>query len=279
MYKYQYDILNIIDNQTSNKIKELIFNEFNTELSFFEDLLFRKRLSYSLNFQQIKPIDLIEKRRVLNKEQFEIILHFLYPDETELFRDTDSWLLLKSDIFYKLNSQNRTKILIYNSTTGENLYSVIILLNELNILDNFNITVTSPSSYSVNKIINGIVTQPKNRSSIFNFKNVVGNDCISKYFEYNNNELTFNKILLKKVKVIKTNPFENNLEEYDLVLFRNKALSIEQEYAKNLFLEIHKHVKLQGYLIIGTNENLSSNISSIYKPFSINEKIFQKNEQ
>ncbi len=272
-------ILNIIDKSTFNKITELLFKKFNFDFSIFEDLIFRIRLSYSLYFLQIKPTDIIENICTLDKEQFEIILHFIYPDETELFRDTGGWIYLKTKILNKINSNKCTKVLIYNSTAGENLFSLLILLNELNLLENFQITITSPSNYSINNIINGVITQPKNRSSILNFKEVIGNDNISKYFEKQNNKLILNNKLLNKVKVLNVKTFENSLEKFDLVLFKNKTLYLKQEQAQYLFLKINNYVNLQGYLIIGTNENLPSNISSFYKPLSINEKIYQKNEQ
>ncbi len=276
MDKYQHDILNIIDEHTSNKIKEIIFNEFKIDLSFIEDLIFRKRLTYSLNFQQIKPEDIVERNKNLTNEQIEIILHCVFPDECELFRDTDTWLFFKYNILNTLISENKNKILIYNATAGEDLYSILILLNELKILDNFEITVTSPSNYSINNIKNGIIAQPKSRISFLNFKTIVTNDSISTYLEYNNTKLIFNNKLLNNTNIFKSIPFDKNIEDYDLVLCRNKTLCFNKVNSENLFIEISKHVKSQGYIIIGTNENFSTNLLNTYNTISLSEKIFQK---
>jgi len=276
MHKYRHGILNIIDRQTSDIIKKIIFKRFAIDLSFLEDYIFRKRLTYSLNFLNITPLNNNEQITIITNNQLQIILHCVFPDEAELFRDTDMWNLLKIYILSKINRENKYKILFFNATAGEDLYSTLILLNELKIKDNFEITLISPSTYSIEKIKNGIISQPKNRTSISNFKTVIPKESITKYLGYINNTLSFDNNLLNNINFINCLPFDIVSEDFDIVFSRNKALCFNNLNIESLFVEISKNIKQSGYMITGTNENIPNNIINSFKIIYNNEKIFQK---
>lgn len=278
MHKYQHGILDIIDTKTSNKIKSIIFNEFAIDLSFIEDIIFRKRLTYSLNYLQLKPNDLSERVIKINSKQLHIILHCVFPDETELFRDTDIWNFLKTNVLSKINYNKKYTVLFFNATSGEDLYSTLMLLNELKIKDNFEITLISPSKYSIENIEKGVISQPKNRTSITNFKLVFPKESMTKYIGHISNSLCFSNHLLKNINFINSLPLNMISDDFDLIFSRNKTLCFNNLIKEKLFIEISKHVKQNGYLIAGTNENIPESIINSFKTIYKNENFFKRNE-
>jgi chemotaxis protein methyltransferase CheR len=267
----------IIEENVAQSIKEIILNEFSIELNQFDNFVFRRRLSIALSFLKILPENIIAHTQKLDKEKIDILMHFLYPGENELFRDTETWIFLRDKILKELINNNKTKFLFYNTTTGEDFYSLLIILNEFFPNNNVEITIASPSEYSLNKIIDGTLAQPKNRSSYFNLKTVLSNNDISKYLHLYNNRLSFNKVFIKNISY-KLQSFGQplNIEEFDLIMCRNKTLPFNIENISVFIKEIISKIKPKGFLVIGINENLPKEFSTMLSIVSKNEKIFIK---
>ena len=274
---YSYSTQHIIDEKIAQEIKDIISAEFSINLNHFNNFVLRKRLSSALSFLKVTPENIIEKTHKLDFVKIDILLSILYPGENELFRDTDTWIFLRDKILSEISTNSNFKILIYNSTTGEDLYSLMILINEFLFLNKVEIHVTSPSNYAISKIKEGILAQPKNRSSHLNFKTLISNKDISKYLEIKNDTLTFNKELLSNINYNKHTIGEHiNLTEFDLILCRNKTLSLNNEIVTVIFNDIISLIKPKGYIVIGINENLPKAFSHHFNIVSFPEKIFLK---
>ncbi|PIP54544.1 MAG: hypothetical protein COX07_04745 [Bacteroidetes bacterium CG23_combo_of_CG06-09_8_20_14_all_32_9] len=276
---YSNASIDIINEDVAQNIKGIISKKFSLDLTFFDSFVFRRRLTIALSFLRILPENIVSKTQKFNTETIDILMSFLHPCETELFRDTDTWIFLRDKILQKVISSNNANILIYNATSGEDLYSILMLINEYFPLINTEITVTSPSQYSLKNISEGIFAQHKNRSFLLNYKAIFGNKDASKYMEINNNNLLFKKNFLNNVIYKIHVPGKNtdtDFKQFDLVICRNKMLPFTIEKSEVFFEEIITFLKPKGYLVIGTNENLPPKNESAFQVISFNKKIFLK---
>ncbi len=267
----------IIEENVAQSIKEIISNEFSIDLTHIENFVFRRRISVALSFLKIIPENLIANTQKLDKEKIDILMHFLYHGENELFRDTETWIFLRDKILYELIKNNNPKVLFYNTTSGEDIYSFLILLNEFFPKNNIEITIVSPSEYSLKNIAEGILAQPKNRSSHLNFKALLANNEISKYLNLNNNVLSFKKNYIINIKyILQSYKQSTNISDFDLVMCRNKSLPFAIENINFIYNEIVSILKPKGYLVIGINENLPKEFINLFNVVSKNERIFIK---
>lgn len=267
--------LNIINEEIAQAIKEIISDKLSVDLNNFESFVLRKRLTNAFSFLKLLPEQVIEKPTLLDTDKADILTAYLFPGENELFRDTDTWIYLRDKILKEISVKENPKILIYNASTGEELYSILILLNEYFPNNNFTVHISSPSNFSISKINEGILAQPKNRSSLLNFKILTSNKDITKYLELNNNILSFKKdYITNNVHIMSNEKHIANAVEYDLVICRNKTLVFSNEYNNSFLKNIISLVKSKGYFVIGTNENLPKEFSNMFNVISNNEKIF-----
>ncbi|MBI5539508.1 MAG: hypothetical protein HY951_05575 [Bacteroidia bacterium] len=278
MLKKNYNTtLNILNEDIVQAIKEIISDKLYFDLNQFDNFVLRKRLSDAFSFLKLLPEQVIEKPALLDTEKIDILTGFLFPGENELFRDTDTWIYLRDKILKEILIKENSKILIYNATTGEELYSMLILLNEYFPNNNINVHISSPSNFSISKINEGILAQPKNRSSLLNFKVLTLNKDVTKYLELNNNILSFKKdYLTNNVHILNYKDHISNKVEYDLVICRNKTLVYSDVNTYSVFKDIISLIKPKGYFVIGTNENLPKEFSTMFNVISNNEKIFCK---
>jgi chemotaxis methyl-accepting protein methylase len=102
----------IIEENTAQRIKEIISNEFSVDLTHIENFVFRRRISVALSFLKIIPEKLIENTQKLDKNKVDILMHFLYPGENELFRDTETWIFLRDKILTELINTERYNLFV-----------------------------------------------------------------------------------------------------------------------------------------------------------------------
>lgn len=195
------------------------------------------------------------------------------PDITEVFRDIETWLFIRKLI---LSNPEQADILIPMATKGEELYSLLILLNELSAVNRFHISVTYPSYISLENITQGILFSPRSRFSFVNFKQICPECDFPKYFLSDNQAIKFRKEFITGINFRKDFKSGNTGQIYDIILCRNKTLALKEPYSTGFFKAVSDVLKPEGYLFIGTHEQLTGEISAKYKPVSKQNGIFKK---
>ncbi len=237
----------------------------------------RRRIALAMIGLKLSMDDI--ENGMLNKDEelADQLLSFIYTDHTELFRDTDAWIVLRDSILKKMSQENKTSICIPNTINGEELYSMLILLNECYSIAEFSVTVSGLSEWALKKVSDGIMSQPKIRSSLINLKQVCESADITKYTVKINNVTRFNKDFFNCVR------FENEQKsqkdkKFDLVLCRNKTLNMSVNDTLNFHKNLQHKVNAKGFLLLGISEFINKKSFEQFRTISWNEKIFQKDK-
>lgn len=245
--KYIYEISGIYLDESKKYLLETRLNGVAEEqgCSTFQDLLKKAKTDVSKSIER-KIIDAIS------------------TNETLFFRDTGPFQLLQHKIFPELIDartpkapQLKTNLKVWSaaSSTGQELYSVAIVLQEL---------LGDMSKYSIKllgtDISDAAVSQASSgKFNKFEIERGLARDKLTKYFSMSGQTWKINDQIRALVNFRKFNlmtPF-TGLGKFDVVLCRNVAIYFTLEDRKKLFNKIADVLEPDGYLIIGSTESLT----------------------
>jgi chemotaxis protein methyltransferase CheR len=192
------------------------------------------------------------------------IIDAISTNETLFFRDASPFQLLQHKIFPELidarapripSMKTPLKVWSAASSTGQELYSVAIVLKEL--LGNL-------SQYTVKllgtDISDAAIAQASNgKYNKFEIERGLARDKLNKYFTVSGQTWKINDQIRSMVNFRKLNlmlPF-TGLGKFDIVLCRNVAIYFTLEDRKKLFNKIADVLEPDGYLLIGSTESLT----------------------
>ena len=192
------------------------------------------------------------------------IIDAISTNETLFFRDTGPFQLLQHKIFPELidarsskipSLKTNLKIWSAASSTGQELYSVAIVLHELlGDLSRYSIKLlgTDISDAAVSQASSG-------KFNKFEIERGLARDKLTKYFTVAGQTWKINDHIRAMANFRKFNlmmPFAG-LGKFDIILCRNVAIYFTLEDRKKLFNKIADVLEPDGYLIIGSTESLT----------------------
>lgn len=264
-------------------IREIIKNISSTyDYNFSEFALtsLKHRLEKIMIKNNLSSVDGLLRKMKNNKEFFDIFLHEISVPSTEMFRDPSLWRWLRDELFTNINEKdlNRFKIWFPNSVSGGELYSLAILLREMNILDKVHIFSSSLSNKSIEYIKEGRCELKKIEVSVENYIRFKGASDFSNYYRLDRYYAFRDTSLIKDVEFKKQNiNFDNSPMNIKLILFRNSLIYFNPSFQEKILRIMYDNLSATGYLILGIKERIKSlDATREFEPVNELEGVYKK---
>ncbi len=260
------------------KINLILKNRFEFDFSEYAFFFYKRLLENFMSKNNFKTVDEFVRYIYAYDKFGESLREELLVPETELFRDPSMWEYLRKMIFPKLKQDLPFKIWIPEASTGEELYSLLIVLKESNLIDNVEILVSSSSGNHLKKIKKGVLRNVGFENQEANYKRYNGVFQLKKYFDFVENKTFLKKELLSNVQFIEHaiwQPIQVNKLQF--VLFRNKILYYTSIMQSRVLRNITSNLVPGGKLVIGAKENIENYLVDLeLGEINIYEKIYKK---
>ncbi len=237
----------------------------------------KRRLSrlYSLD----KHLSFAEFRyKTLNDDvYFKHFVEGVTVNVTEMFRDPAFYQMLRKQILPNLNTYPFIRIWLAGCSTGEEAYSIAILLKELNLLHKSLIYATDINPTVLEKASNGMFPLSQMKSYSENYIAAGGIKDFSSYYSANYNLAKFDEELKRKM-IFSTHNLvsDRSFNEFQLILCRNVLIYFDRPLQFRVLQLFDQSLENLGYLALGTKETIDfSPISSTYKRVGT-EKVWRK---
>lgn len=240
------------------------------DFSDYSDKSLKRRIEKILSDNKTNINDLI--RRIRKDPEFvEKTVKDITVNTTELFRDVSTWQTLKHRILPKLKEKETINIWHSGCSTGQEVYSMLIILSELNLLDKARIYSTDINTDAIEIAKKGVYKFRFNVSYLDAFDKVMKenpynydeyNDIpYAKYFEIDKSQDTIRmKQFLREKPVFKKHDLvkgENIFyTKFDIILCRNVMIYFNNKLQNRVFDLFHKSLNDNGYLIMGIHESI-----------------------
>ena len=197
---------------------------------------------------------------------------------TEMFRDISFYKTLRRDILPLLAARPLIRIWHAGCSTGEEVYSMAILLHEANLLDKSLLYATDINPAVLEKVRAGIfpISQMKQYSE--NYILSGGKKDFSSYYTAQYNAVRFEEYLGKKIVMATHNLVsDGSFNEFQLILCRNVLIYFDKPLQDRALRLFYNSLEMLGYLALGSKESLKfTEIQQHFKQHESGEKIWRK---
>jgi len=240
--------------------------------------LYRRFQRVLLN-HRIEFNDLIHKIKT-DKEFSKNLIEEITVNTTELFRDPKIWAFLRTEILPLFEVKKNIKIWIPGCSTGQEAYSMAILLNELGLLDKTEIYASDINSKVLEIASKGVYRYKNNLNYLSNFTesmspnsamtDLAKEELFGKYFEINrsNDQIIIFNFLKDKITFLQNDLVSNDklpISNFDLISCRNVLIYMNQGLQNKILEKFYKNILPGAFLLLGTHESIIGSNSRKFK--------------
>ncbi|MDP2387418.1 MAG: protein-glutamate O-methyltransferase CheR [Bacteroidota bacterium] len=245
---------------------------------------FKRRLQRLLHINQLKELAELQKKIISNEIHFEKVVEEITVNTTEMFRDPGFWKKLKDTVVPNILKEKQGRIKIWHAacSSGEEVYSMAIVLKELGVLEKAEIIATDINEEVMQRAKRGIYSKQTLQVNTANYKSY-SNDALPDFNQYyhENDEYTIQleRSLISGVKfqrfdLVKGSAFDS----FDLILLRNVMIYFNFELQEKVTELVYSSLNNNGILALGTKETISwTKASENFTLKDPEDKIYRKN--
>lgn len=230
--------------------KDEIFKLTKINLTLYKEKQMKRRIDALIRKNNIDTYKDYVQVLKTNKDLFKEFINYLTINVSEFYRNPDQWNVLEKEILPLLLSKNK-RINVWSSacSTGDEPYTLVMVLNKLLPLNQIKILATDIDLGALDKAQNGVYTS----KSLENLPN----DMKSKYFtvvgdSYKIKDEVKNCVEFKQFNLLR-DPYPKGM---DLIVCRNVLIYFTEEAKSEIYKNFNTSLNPQGILFVGSTEQL-----------------------
>lgn len=196
---------------------------------------------------------------------------------TEMFRDPQFYKALRTEVLSTLAAKPFIRVWHAGCSTGEEVFSMAILLKEANLLHKSLLYATDLNSEVLDVARKGIFAMSPMKQYSENYILSGGKNDFSSYYTAQYGYVKFNEELSKKM-VFSTHNLvsDRSFNEFDLILCRNVLIYFDKALQERVLTLFNESLGPLSYLALGAKETLKfSTLQPQFKQLET-EKIWRK---
>jgi len=257
---------------------EAVYHKYGYDFRQYSKAHIRRRILNRLMMSGLESISQMQSR-VLTDEIFATqLLQDLSITVTEMFRDPGFYKSVREIVVPVLKTYPFIKIWHAGCSTGEEAYSMAIVLQEEGLYDRTTIYATDFNQQALGLAKEGIYSNKTMKEYTLNYQQSGGKESFSDYYNSDCNNVIMNQSLKKNIVWANHNLVTDSVfAEIHLILCRNVLIYFDrnlQNKVQNLF---YNSLIKGGILCLGSKESLSS--ADVYGNYTESDKkhrIFKK---
>jgi len=252
------------------RLTDVIKTKYGYDFTNYAISSFKRRVLRIIELYKFRSIDALTKKIGDEPIFFEEFISEITVNVTEMFRDPSFWRIMRDKIL--------PNILLNGCSSGEEIYSMAILLKEMGILEESKIIATDIDDQILNRARNGVYSVKNMELNEKNYVRFRGENELNKYFEVKNGLAYMDKSLVKGVSYRKHDLVKGVVfNKFDIVICRNVMIYFNQNLQNDVLKKLHESIFKYGYLAIGSKESLIwCEIANKFIVANNEEKIYKK---
>lgn len=252
------------------------------DLSEYSDKSLRRRMRKLSEDEQASYEQLLE--RLQERPAYaEHLLNKITVNTSELFRDPPMWQALRSQGLLRLRHHSQVSVWHAGCSMGQEVYSMLMLLNELGMMTRTKVYATDVNSEVLARAREGQYRYRFNLDYLNNFDRVINTNPLDytdkpnvpyeKYLEIDREAdwLRVRECLRSRPSFRRNdltrceNPF---YVKYDVIFCRNVIIYFNKNLQSRLFRFFYQNLYPGGLLVLGQHETIAGTGDELFMPYS-----------
>lgn len=232
--------------------KRDIYSLTTIDLNAYKERQMLRRIDALISKHGYKTYKEFVEALKVDKQLFETFVAYLTINVSEFYRNPEQWNVLEKDILPDIINKKGNNIKIWSAacSTGDEPYSLAMLLSKFIQIDKIRIIATDIDSQILDKA----------RLGIYNEKSLTGlpTEFKSKFFSkigdhaFKIDEKVKNAVTFKKHNLLR----DSFIPDCDLIVCRNVLIYFTEEAKREIYIKFNSSLSSDGILFVGSTEQI-----------------------
>lgn len=257
---------------------EGIFLKYKADFRHYTHASVRRRITLALTKLHCPTVSQLQEKVLSSATIFDQLLQILTVPTSEMFRDPSYYRALREEVIPILMTYPSVKLWIAGCSTGEELYSMAIMLKEEGLLERTIIYATDINPTSLAKAQAGIFPLDQIKHYTASYQKAGGKCAFSDYYQAAYGLAIFDQSLRNNVVFADHSLATDSVfAEVQLISCRNVLIYFDRELQNRAFQLFRDSLCHLGYLGLGSKETLQfSTVTDAFEEAFPRDKIYRR---
>lgn len=258
---------------------EAISQQYGYDFRQYSRAHISRRISNRMSLSGIKSIAELQERILRDPVFASLMVQDLSITVTEMFRDPDFYKALREKVIPILKTYAFVRLWHAGCSTGEEVYSMAILLKEEGIYDRTTIYATDFNQVAIDKAREGIYSNKSIKDYTINYQKTGGKEHFSKYYISDYERVIMDQSLKKNIVWANHSLVTDSVfAEMHIILCRNVLIYFNRDLQNKVQQLFFNSLNNGGILCLGSKESLRfTDFENDYAELDKKQRIFKKN--
>lgn len=246
------------DNESLKFLFKNILARYNTDLSSYAIASLERRLDRFMKLYHFDSLLHLNQKLMDDSLYYDFFIKEITVNTTEMFRDPTCWKVIRTEILPSLKALPTIRIWHAGCSSGEEVFSMAILLKEAGAYDKAKIIASDLNKDVIEDAKRGIYSLKSFSLNEENYINSGGTGSLSDYAETRQNNMILDSNLLENVKFMRHDLSTGNVfSKFDIILCRNVMIYFNKALQEKVFTLFHASLFKNSYIVIGKKESMA----------------------
>jgi chemotaxis protein methyltransferase CheR len=257
---------------------EGVYRQYGFDFREYAPSSLKRRVWRRVHAENARTIAGLLDRVLHDPEVMERLLLDLSINVTSMFRDPSFYAALRTKVLPLLRTYPFTRIWVAGCSTGEEVYSLAILLTEEGLYDRTRIYATDINEAVIDRARNGVFPLDKMREYTENYIRAGGAKSFSEYYLAKYEGALFERTLIENVVWAPHNLVQDRaFNEFNLILCRNVMIYFDRSLQSKVHQLFYQSLERFGILALGHKESIRfTGYEDRYEELDAAEKLYRK---
>ena len=257
---------------------EGIFRHYGFDFRAYAYASIRRRLWKRIEEERLPSVSALQERVLHEPEMMEKLLLDLSINVTSMFRDPGFYVAFREHVVPLLRTYPFIRIWHAGCSTGEEVYSMAMLLREEGLYDRSRIYATDINEVVLKRAKAGIFPLERMQEYTDNYMRAGGKRSFSEYYTAKYGGALFDQSLTKNVVFSQHNLVtDRSFSEFNVILCRNVLIYFDKTLQSKVHSLFYDSLAMFGVLVLGSKETPRFMAhEECYEQIAPPEKIFRK---
>ena len=237
----------------------------------------KRRVRHLMTMCGAPHISQMTHQALYDEAFMETVLHQLSINVTEMFRDPDFFLAVRKKVVPILATWPHVKIWHAGCATGEEMYSMAILLEEEGIYGKCKVYGTDFSPTAIAEARKGVYKVEQMKSYTGNYLKAGGKESFSDYYTAKYDYVLIDKSLKRNMTFAEHNlAVDTVFSEVNMVVCRNVMIYFDRELQRRVLTLFSESLCPGGILCLGSKEAIGPECRDLFEPIDEKAKIYRR---
>ncbi|MFC4776911.1 CheR family methyltransferase [Paenibacillus sp. GCM10023252] len=238
----------------------------------------RRRIWHRVHAEHLTTISGLLERVIHDRACMERLLSDMTIHVTEMFRDPGMFRAFREEVVPLLRTYPFIRIWHAGCSTGEEVYSMAILLQEEGLYHKTRIYATDTNAEVLDIAKQGVYPLERMQQYTRNYMDSGGKESFSRYYKARYNSVIFQAELKKNIIFAQHNLVtDGSFNEFNVILCRNVMIYFNKQLQDHVHGLLYDSLSMFGILALGTKESITfTQHSEAYEELDVHNRLYRK---